>query len=403
MASYARVAANPNSFRDRVVEFRVSMNNKLAGQYKYMNERAREIVEKINEKVGRGKLENLTYHKDGRWIAVFHSINDAYIITRNEIAVTECKMPVFFTKREEFGFLITIKCDPTILDNELSEKLLPYVDNILSIKHTTYEFDKTIEDGRRLFRVKLKVMVKDVPHQIEINGAKILLHFAGKEYFCKQCGNMHVPGDRCVVSPQSVSTKMTEKTEDKKQTTFQFMNKSDTSVDALAKNTEKQTTFKFTAPTPFSSNTVLTRGEVNNYVYTKNKTNSIDILDKQSLALPWEVKNKIIETQKEYKTAFDEARKLEREKSSYEPVENLFIIEKPFTEVKSKTKKKKERKTLSKKKEDGEVSSDNESENNAEVTMVENEDKSKTLKRVPIITRGEEKRKKDFDQNGIPE
>nr|XP_047137519.1 uncharacterized protein LOC105846914 [Hydra vulgaris] len=91
-----------------------------------------------------------------------------------------------FTKREDYGFLITIKYDPTITDNELPEKLTPYIENIISGKHTIYDFDKSIEDGRRLFRVIFKVVVRDIPHHIEINWCEDCIKLCWKGVFMKK-------------------------------------------------------------------------------------------------------------------------------------------------------------------------------------------------------------------------
>ena len=202
MASYAAKAGKvAESIHERVVEFRIRMDPSRSSNPRYVSEKAKELSEKISTKIGRAKIENLTYHREGRWIAVLRTSQDANALSQAHLEISECEREVTFRRREDFGFLITIKCDPVTSDEELVGKLSPYVEEFISVKRATYEFDRTIEDGRRLFRVKLSKPVNELPHQIELNGQRIMLHFAGKEFFCRLCGGMHIPREKCKQAP----------------------------------------------------------------------------------------------------------------------------------------------------------------------------------------------------------
>ena len=106
---------------------------------RYVSEKAKELSEKISTKIGRLKIENLTYHREGRCIAVVNTVQDANILSQAELEVSDCERAVMFRKREDFGFLITIKCDPVITDEALTEKLAPFVEEFISVKHATME------------------------------------------------------------------------------------------------------------------------------------------------------------------------------------------------------------------------------------------------------------------------
>ncbi|XP_065673315.1 uncharacterized protein LOC136090519 [Hydra vulgaris] len=396
--SYASVASKVEVLRERVVEFRTRLDYTKVSNSKYISEKAKEISEKISAKIGKSKIENITYHRDGRWIAVLKSINDAYNLSMEQIEINECEKPVNFKRREEQGFLITIKCDPTVTDAELSDKLAPFTDTIYSIKHTTYDFDRTIEDGRRLFRVKLNTMVKFLPHVIEINGMRIVLNFAGKEFYCGNCQSKHIPRDACV--PPTNKDEMNRKATVEKPFEFTF-------GQSVFDNNSKTPVFNFLPPSQKPAPVMTTpRGEVKNSIYSLNKNNSIINLENRlDLSLPEDVKKKIRNIQHENEKAFDEARRLEKEKSkSTHPIENLLIVEDPLLVSKSKTstRKLKEKAEGKNDVEEGEISSDDSFENRDEddVLMDQANDRKRTHPETPIKNKQKERIREK--RKGIP-
>ena len=203
MASYASVAkVNHNKLMDLIVDLNVFMDPREAFNRSYIDQRARELAQKFESIVGRGKLASLTYANRGNWVAEFTNADDAEKINNSAFTISGCQRDINTKKRTDYGFLITIKCDPLIEDEQIEQQLTPFVEEIYSKRHTTYSFDPNLRDGRRLFRVKLGVKLEQVPHHIEIEGVRIALHYAGKSFFCKTCGNTHQPQLRCPSPPQ---------------------------------------------------------------------------------------------------------------------------------------------------------------------------------------------------------
>ena len=132
----------------------------------------------------------------------FYRLEDANAFVNSEYTISNCKKNVLKRKRTEQGFLITVKCDPLVEDEAILKQMDPFVQEVFNVTHATYDFDRSVKDGRRLFRVKLSVKLEEVPHFIEIDGIRTALHFAGKSFYCKMCGNTHSPQTRCMMPPK---------------------------------------------------------------------------------------------------------------------------------------------------------------------------------------------------------
>ena len=103
------------------------------------------------------------------------------MLADSELTISGCNRKVQSRVRSEIGFLITIKCDPLVEDEEIVEQFKPFAAEVYSITHTSYRFNPLLKDGRRLFRIRPSVTLSEIPHHIEIEGVKIALYFAKKQ------------------------------------------------------------------------------------------------------------------------------------------------------------------------------------------------------------------------------
>ena len=198
MASYAKTVGNKTERQERIIDLNIYMDPKEHYNRSYQELRAKELEAKITKIVGANKMIGLTYSNRGNWIVEFRSKQDAQLLADSELSISGCNRKVQSKVRSEIGFLITIKCDPLVEDDEIVEQFKPFVAEVYSITHTSYRFNPLLKDGRRLFRIRPSVTLSEIPHHIEIEGVKIALYFAGKSFLCEKCGASHPPQQRCV-------------------------------------------------------------------------------------------------------------------------------------------------------------------------------------------------------------
>ena len=97
MASYAAKASTvAENIHERVVEFRIRMDPAKSSNPRYISNKAKKFSEKISTKIARAKFENLTYHRQGQWIAVLKTSQDANALSQAHLEVSECDREVVF-------------------------------------------------------------------------------------------------------------------------------------------------------------------------------------------------------------------------------------------------------------------------------------------------------------------
>ena len=206
MASYAKSVGTKSKRQERIIDLNIIMDPKEHFNRAYQEQIAKELESKITKIVCANKLIGLTYSNRGNWIVEFRSKSDAQMLADSELTISSCNRKVQSKVRSEIGFLITIKCDPLVEDDEILEQLKPFTAEVYSITHTSYRFNPILKDGRRLFRIRPSVKLNEIPHNIEIEGVKIALYFAGKSFLCEKCGVSHPPQQRCVENSNKNTT-----------------------------------------------------------------------------------------------------------------------------------------------------------------------------------------------------
>ena len=119
MASYAKTVGNKTERQERIINLNIYMDPKEHFYRQYQELREKELETKIAKIVGANKMVGLTYSNRGNWIVEFRSETDAQMLADSELTISGCNRKVQSKVRSEIGFMITIKCDLLVEDDEI--------------------------------------------------------------------------------------------------------------------------------------------------------------------------------------------------------------------------------------------------------------------------------------------